>query len=321
VFSLLVILLLGSMAILAPVIANDKPLFLKYKGENYYPALVELLGLQQAPILLRERFSDTQSFLSKAQGIEGTVVVMPPIPFSPKRSVLKDRYRKPGEANRWLGADDTGRDTAARIVHGARVSLTIGFVSMGISTILGLLIGSLCGWYGGWLDILLSRIMEVVEAVPLLLLLLILLAALDEPSLYTTMTIIGLTGWTGIARIFRGQVLRVRKMDYVSAAQALGSKLTFVLWRHVLPNAIAPVFVALTFGIASAILAESMLAFLGFSDPSYPTWGEIIEQGRNHTASWHLIVFPGVAIFMTVTAFNLLGDALRDAIDPKMNMK
>lgn len=321
VVALGVIVLMTLVALFAPVLANEKPILLTYQGVTYYPAVRDLFSVGLHPDLAKKGILATSTFLEKARQEDGTRIVTPPIPYGPKTSRLSHRYKGPGEHGHLLGTDDTGRDVASRLIHGARVSLSIGLVAMSISFVLGILVGSLCGWYGGWLDILLSRIMEIIESIPLLLLLLILLAAMDRPNLYMTMTIIGLTGWTGIARIFRGQVFKVRSMDYVSAARAMGSRLSFILLKHILPNAIAPVFVALTFGVASAILTESMLSFLGFSDPTFATWGEIVEQGRKHTDSKHLIIFPGVAIFTTVTAFNLLGDALRDAIDPRMSMK
>ncbi len=312
------VLVLIILALLAPLLANEKPLVLRWQGKTYYPAFRDFLSMPAHPDLLAAGFRDLPTFKAGLDAARGDSLLLPPIPWSPVTLDLAGRYALPFEGSHPLGADDVGRDVAARLLHGARVSLAIGLIAAGLAFLIGFVAGSAAGYLGGWADIGLSRLMEIVDSIPKLLLLLVLVAALERPTLYHTMAIIGVTSWTGIARILRGEVLKLRGRDFVAAARGLGSGGPGILLRHILPNALGPVVVALSFAVASAILAESMLSFLGFGDPNFPSWGEIIEQGRNHMRSWHLVVFPGVAVFATVTAFNLLGDALRDAIDPRL---
>ncbi|MFH1378382.1 MAG: ABC transporter permease [Planctomycetota bacterium] len=220
---------------------------------------------------------------------------------------------------RLLGTDDTGRDVASRMIHGTRIALSVGFVSVGLSAFIGLIIGSLAGFFGGWTDIIISRFIELVICFPSFFLILM-IVAVTRPSLFNIMIIIGLTGWTGIARLVRGEFLKLRNQDFVSAARALGLPNSRVIFRHILPNAIGPVFVSISFGVAGAILSESGLSFLGIGvSPPTPTWGELLNQAYLYVdIAWWLVAFPGFAIFITVTAFNLVGDGLRDAIDPRM---
>jgi len=315
------IIVLAILAFLSPFVANEKPLIMKVGGKLYFPVIYDLPFLRTNPDLIRQGFTDVKTFKAKVFKHKQNWMIATPIPYSANTIRLTDRYVLPGKKGHVLGSDDTGRDVASRLLHGIKISLTIGVVAMGIAFVIGVVVGALAGYFGGWVDIVISRIIEIVMSIPVLLLLLILIAALKKPTIYHTMAIIGLTGWTSIARIFRGEVLKIRNRDYVTAARGLGTSVFSLLHKHILPNAIAPVLVSVTFGIASAILTESMLSFLGFGDPSFPSWGEIIDQGRRHIQSWHLVVFPGIAIFFTVTIFNLLGDALRDAIAPKTGMR
>ena len=193
---------------------------------------------------------------------------------------------------------------------------------MSIAGTIGILLGLIAGFYGGWVDMILSRITEVVMCFPRFFLIIAVIAFL-EPSIVNIMIVIGVVGWTHIFRLVRGEVLRTRSLDYVAAARAMGAGPWRIMIRHVLPNSISPVFVAIAFGIARAVLMESSLSFLGFGDTSVPSWGEIIMQGRSYIllgfdGPWHLTLLPGVAIFLTLTAFNLLGQGLRDAMDPKL---
>ena len=220
---------------------------------------------------------------------------------------------------RLLGTDDTGRDVASRMIHGTRIALSVGFVSVGLTAFIGLISGSLAGFFGGWIEIVISRFIELVICFPSFFLILM-IVAVTRPSLFNIMIIIGLTGWTGIARLVRGEFLKLRHQDFVSAARALGLPNSRVIFRHILPNAIGPVFVSISFGVAGAILSESGLSFLGIGvSPPTPTWGELLNQAYLYVdIAWWLVAFPGFAIFTTVTAFNLVGDGLRDAIDPRM---
>lgn len=223
-------------------------------------------------------------------------------------------------AQHWLGTDIQGRDMWSRLVYGARVSLTVGLVSQGIALFLGITMGLLAGFYGGWVDEIVMRLADVTLAFPTLLLLIAMVAAL-QPSEAVVLATIGIVGWAGMARIVRGQVLVVRQLEYVQAIKALGAGDMRIMVQHVLPNVIAPVVIAATLGVAGAIMAEAALSFLGLGvPPPAPSWGSMIADGRDldqlRNAPW-TSVFPGMAIGAAVLGFNLLGDALRDALDPR----
>jgi ABC-type dipeptide/oligopeptide/nickel transport system permease subunit len=227
---------------------------------------------------------------------------------------------QPPSGDHWMGTDIQGRDVWARLVHGARISLSVGLVSQGIALGLGLLLGLLAGYYGKWIDELVMRLADVTLAFPTLLLLIALVAAL-QPSLGVVFLTIGLVGWAAMARLVRGQVLVVRELEYVQAMRALGARNGRIILRHVLPAVVAPVLIAATLGVAGAIMAEASLSFLGLGvQPPTPSWGAMIADGRDLSqlrgAPWTSL-FPGIAIGLTVLGFNLLGDALRDAIDPR----
>jgi ABC-type dipeptide/oligopeptide/nickel transport system permease subunit len=220
----------------------------------------------------------------------------------------------------WFGTDIQGRDVYARLVYGARVSLTVGIASQCIALSIGVFVGLLAGYYGKWVDETVMRLADVTLAFPTLLLLIALVAAL-QPSLTIVFLVIGLVGWAGMARLVRGQVLVVRELEYVQAERALGAADARIIAMHVLPGVIAPVVIAGTLGIAGAIMAESSLSFLGLGvQPPTPSWGSMIADGRDlyqlRTAPWTSLA-PGLAIGAAVLGFNLLGDALRDAYDPR----
>ena len=236
---------------------------------------------------------------------------------------LSNYLQKPSGAH-WLGTDVQGRDIWARLVYGARVSLTVGFISQGIALLLGVSLGLLAGYYGKWIDEVVMRLADVTLAFPTLLLLIAMVAAF-QPSMGVVFATIGVVGWAGMARLVRGQVLVVRQLEYVQAIRALGARDIRVMLQHVLPNVIAPVVIAATLGVAGAIMAEAALSFLGLGvPPPTPSWGSMIADGRDldqlRRAPW-TSVFPGVAIGLAVLGFNLLGDALRDALDPKQHGK
>jgi ABC-type dipeptide/oligopeptide/nickel transport system permease subunit len=232
---------------------------------------------------------------------------------------LTNQLQRPSGAH-WLGTDIQGRDVWARLIYGARISLSVGLVSQGIALALGLVLGLIAGYYGRWIDEVVMRLADVTLAFPTLLLLIALVAAL-QPSLTVVFLTIGLVGWAGMARLVRGQVLVVRELEYVQAMRALGARNPRIIARHVLPAVIAPVLIAATLGVAAAIMAEASLSFLGLGvQPPTPSWGAMIADGRDLSqlrgAPWTSL-FPGLAIGMTVLGFNLLGDALRDALDPR----
>jgi peptide/nickel transport system permease protein len=210
-----------------------------------------------------------------------------------------------------LGTDGDGRDVAAMLIWGARVSLTVGIVAVGIAAIIGVMAGLFAGYFGGAVDIFLSRVIEVLMCFPTFFLILSILAFVG-PGIYSIMFVIGLTGWTQIARIVRAEALRVRKLEFVRAARALGASHARIMLRHILPAAYAPVLVVMAFGIASAILAEAALSFLGFGvPPGVASWGIMLSEARTYSGlAWWLTLVPGSAIFLTIAAFNVLGDEL-----------
>lgn len=243
-----------------------------------------------------------------------------PIPYTPTEYNLDDTLAPPS-ARHWMGTDEQGRDVAARMVFGARISLAVGVVAVGIYVVIGILLGALAGYYGGWVDQVISRAIEIMICFPTFFLILTLLAFIG-PSIYNIMIIIGLTSWTGVARLVRGEFLKLKNQDFVQAAVALGAGDMRVIFRHMLPNALAPVLVSATFGVAAAILIESGLSFLGFGVPPHvPSWGSILSQSQEFMdIAWWLTFVPGTAIFVTITVYNIVGEALRDAIDPRLKV-
>ena len=219
----------------------------------------------------------------------------------------------------YLGTDTLGRDVLSRIIFGSRVSLKVGFVAVGLATLIGLFIGALAGYYGGWVDSALMRLVDLMLCFPAFFLILAVIALL-EPSIWNIMAVIGLTGWMGVARLVRAEFLSLREREFVTAARALGAGDTRLILRHMLPNALAPVMVSATLGVAGAILTESALSFLGLGvQPPTPSWGNILTAGKdNIEIAWWLSVFPGLAILITVMSYNLLGEGIQEAIDPRL---
>ncbi|MGD8912636.1 MAG: ABC transporter permease [Candidatus Thiodiazotropha sp.] len=252
-------------------------------------------------------------------------VLYAPIPYSPK-DYQRDRGDTGLEAPlsqqsraHWFGTEQNGADVLSRMIHASRIALGIGFVATGIAMLLGIIIGGLMGYFSGVVDMLGMRLVEIFEAVPTLFLLLTFVAFFGR-SLYIMMVIIGITSWPGYARYVRAEFLRLRKQDFVQAAEAAGLPLPSILFRHMLPNGMGPVLVAASFGVAAAILAEATLSFLGLGLVDDPSWGEMLNQAvQSSRFNWWMAAFPGGAIFLTVFAYNLIGESLRDAIDPYLS--
>jgi len=219
----------------------------------------------------------------------------------------------------WLGTDASGRDLLTRLLYGARIAMSIGIVAVSIYVSIGVVVGALAGYCGGWIDLFVSRVIEIVICFPSFFLILIIISFLG-PNIFWVMIVIGVTGWTSEARLTRGEFLRLSNLDFVSAVRASGGGDWRIVFLHILPNAIQPVLVSASFGIASAILIESALSYLGFGvQPPYASWGVLLHSAQDDVRGmWWMTVFPGAAIFLTVTAFNLVGDASRDALDPRL---
>ncbi len=239
------------------------------------------------------------------------------VPYDPAAQTLPLRLYGPSAAH-WFGLDELGRDILARVILGARVSLLVGLVVVGVSASVGLVMGALAGFFGGTTDQVISRVMDVLLAFPGILLAIALVAVLG-PSLGHVVLALTVIGWVGYARVVRGQVLRTRELDYVTAARALGAGTVRLLVQHVLPTTLPAVTVQATLGMAGAILSEAALSFLGLGvQPPTPSWGTMINGGRAHLLDApHLTVFPGLCLAVVVLGFNFLGDGLRDRLDPR----
>jgi peptide/nickel transport system permease protein len=400
VFALKVIVLLVAIALLADFIANDKPIIAKYKDHVYFP----LLKSYAVDMGITEWQPDLQNVEWK--NLEYDWVVFAPIPYLPKNidsdnaqsvSPFGEQTVKSKRWRHWLGTDEIGHDVLAGMIHGTRISLFVGLVSMSIAALIGIFLGSAAGYFGddrlkmSWarlllnllfflaalfygfgsrgyilgdaigisfasflweliislliigvfmyvanflanylkllpfmgrkvsipVDIIVSRLIEIMVSIPTLFLI-ISVVAIAKPSIFIVMMVIGLTGWTGIARFIRAELLKVRNLEFIEAAHALGYSERRTIFRHAIPNALSPVLIAIAFGIAAAILTEATLSFLGIGVPAETlTWGSLLSAARQSASAWWLAVFPGFAIFITVTVYNLVGEGLTDALDPR----
>ncbi|MBN1635895.1 MAG: ABC transporter permease [Deltaproteobacteria bacterium] len=239
-------------------------------------------------------------------------------PYDPNLIDVNNILESPSIAH-LFGTDELGRDVFTRMLYGAGISLKVGFVAVGIAVLIGVVLGAVSGYYGGWVDILIMRLVDIMLCFPSFFLILAVIAFL-EPSIFNIMAVIGLTSWMGITRLVRAEFLTLKERDYVLAEKTIGAGSLRIIFIHILPNALAPVLVAATLGIASAVLTESALSFLGIGvQPPTPSWGNILTQGKSVLGvAWWLSFFPGMAILLTVLGYNLLGEGIRDAIDPRL---
>lgn len=280
--------------------------------------LLLIFGVTAIFIFVPKRL-DATDYKSMVASGEASGAVFAPVPFGYARTELRVREQGPSGVH-WLGTDDVGSDVLSRLIHGSRISLSVGFVAVGISSIIGIAVGAVLGYFGGKVDFVGMRIVEIMMAIPTFFLIITIVAFFPR-SLFNIMIIIGITSWTGDARFIRAEFFKLRGQDFVQAAVAQGLPLRSILFRHMLPNGIAPVLVSATFGIAGAIFIEAALSFLGFGvAPPTPSWGQMLSLGVSTSGRflWWLSIFPGLAIFFTVLAYNLVGEALRDAIDPRL---
>lgn len=314
--ALYVVYFLFAVAIFGDFLANDKPIMSNYGGTLYFPVIKDYmvgLGIDRwGPDLVTAdwRVLDKQGQLSST--------IWTPVRWRSSNQDLEHNTAPPG-GDHLLGTDAIGRDVLAGLIAGSRIALTIGILSMSIAVLLGVFFGAIAGFYGGWIDLLISRLIEIVMTFPTFFLIITVIAMLPSGSIWLVMIMIGLTGWTGIARFTRAEFMRIRGMEYTAAATAVGLSNARIIFRHVLPNSLAPVLVSTAFGVASAILTEAGLSFLGFGvPPTTVTWGSVLNDARGNISAWWLAVFPGFMIFLTVLCYNLVGDGLRDALDPRL---
>lgn len=248
-----------------------------------------------------------------------TALLAPWICVYDYRAIDVDAVLLPPSPAHWCGTDALGRDVFSRMVWGARVSLLVGFVSVGISTLIGIIAGAVAGYYGGLIDRLTMRAVDIMLCIPGFFLILTVIAFVGH-GIVNIMVVIGLTSWMGVARLVRAECLTLREREFVLAARAVGASDVRIIARHILPNALGPVVVSAVLGIAAAVLLESSLSFLGLGvQPPTPSWGNILTAGKdNIEIAWWLSVFPGLAILCTVLGYNLLGEGLRDTLDPRL---
>jgi len=353
------VLIVGGLAVFAPFVANSHPYLATIDGKTTSPLLLHLsaadvtllfvfaagavlLCIRRIPAGIRLMVFTAAIGLTCAASLllvdppelvvysqyrvateEGRVesAVFAPIPFSPNdrlRDMTELVHPLPPDTTHWLGTDRFGADIASRMIHACRIALAIGFIAESIALVVGVILGGLMGYFAGLVDLLGLRLVEIFSAIPRLFLLLAFVAFFGR-NIYLIMVIIGITGWTGYAYFTRAEFLRLRREDFVTAARACALPTRSILFRHMLPNGLAPILVSAGFGVASAILYESTLSFLGLGVVDAPSWGDLLNQAVAAGGGfyWWLATSPGLAIFLTVFAFNLVGEALRDALDPK----
>lgn len=248
------------------------------------------------------------------------IAVLAPLisPYDPNEIDRRYILEPPGTKH-VLGTDDLGRDILSRMIYGSRISLAVGFVAVGIATVIGMSLGALSGYYSGWTDRIIMRFIDIMLSIPTFFLILAVIAFIG-PSIWNIMIVIGLTSWMGVARLVRAEFLSLKEREFVLAAKALGAGDIRIIFSHIMINSMAPVFISAVLGVASAILVESALSFLGIGiQPPTPSWGNILTLGKdNIEIAWWLSVFPGLAILITVLSYNLVGEGLRDALDPRL---
>ena len=357
------LLFLGFLAVFSPFLATSHPLLMKQHGHwssavlrNLTRADVLLLVATAAALLLavtrRFAFVASLSILAAVEILAAIPVyvwvkppenvvyqqyrdgmtdgkiekaVFAPVPFSPNDR-LRDqpdvRLKPPGRIH-WLGTDTNGSDVLSNLMHASRIALSIGFIATALSVVIGVIVGGVMGYYAGTIDLVGMRLIEIIEAVPRLFLLISITAFIQKRNIYLMMAVIGLTSWTGYARFLRAEFFTLRKLDFVQAAVAAGLPRRSILFRHMLANGLTPILVSTTFGVASAILYESILSFLGLGLIDEASWGALLQQARAGGSGfiWWIATFPGLAIFLTVFSYNLVGESIRDALDPRLRKR
>lgn len=315
VISLYIVGILVFVAVFADFLASSKPLYAVYKGETYFPVLKDYLNNIGISKWDPELINVNWKILDNEGQLES--VLWSPVPYSSNEVDLANSLSPP-EGDHYLGTDGIGRDLLAGLIHGSRVSLSVGFIAAGIALLIGIFLGSMAGYFGGKVDLIIMRFVEIMVTFPTFFLIITIVAIYGSSIVYIMMAI-GLTSWTNDAKLIRGEVLKVRNMEYITAANSIGLPHRQIIFRHVIPNAIAPVLVSGAFAIASAILVEASLSFLGFGvSATTVTWGSLLNEARGASSAWWLAIFPGFMIFIAVVTYNLIGEGLRDALDPRL---
>jgi peptide/nickel transport system permease protein len=290
--------------------------------------LAGVLALAALPVYLLVRPPENVVYQQYRERIaNGTLkeVFFTIVPYSPTdrlRDQPDARLKGPSKQH-WMGTDTNGADLLSNLMHASRIALSIGFLSTAISVTIGIAVGGVMGYAAGTIDLIGMRFIEIIEAIPKLFLLISITAFLQKRNIYVMMTVIGLTSWTAYARFLRAEFLSLRKLDFVQAAVAAGLPRLSIIFRHMLVNGLTPVLVSTTFGVASAILYESVLSFLGLGLVDEASWGALLQQARAGGSGflWWIATFPGLAIFLTVFSYNLVGESIRDALDPRLQKR
>lgn len=287
-------------------------MFLSYKSSYFHAVFWK--RLKQNPLALAGGAVVVLLFLVS--------ILAPVIATHEPNAINAWQVLAPPSWQHWFGTDELGRDVFSRVIYGARISLKVGFVAVGIAVLIGTVVGLISGYYSGIVDTLLMRLVDIMLCFPAFFLILAVITFL-EPSIWYIMLVIGLTGWMGVARLVRAETLSIREMDYIMAARCIGCSDRRIIFRHILPNAMSPILVSATLGVAGAILTESALSFLGIGvQPPTPSWGNILTSGKDYIEfAWWLSLFPGLSILVTVLAYNLLGEGIRDALDPRVGRR
>ncbi|MDE3269719.1 MAG: ABC transporter permease subunit [Pseudomonadota bacterium] len=318
-YSFLILLITYVMSLGAELFVNNKPLVLYYNGEYYFPVVKfyagETFGADYIAEAQYKELEKSEAFKSNPDN----VMLFPLIPFGYNESdnQLSGSPPTTPDSRHWLGTDDRGRDLLARLIYGYRVSMSLAFIIFIISYIIGIFVGGLQGYFGGVIDLSFQRLIEVFSAIPFLPVLM-LLASVFEPSILLLVVVFGLYRWIGVSYYMRAEFLRARKVEYVESAKSVGASSVAIMGRHILPNTITPLVTIAPFAISSSIILLSSLDFLGFGVPA-PTasWGEVLSQATSNLTSYHLSVFPAVCLFVTLLLVSFVGEAVREAFDPK----
>jgi microcin C transport system permease protein len=314
-FSLVAFLVMVVMTITAPMIANSKPIYMSYQGKSYFPVL---LNHHPREFGLDNVFVMNYKVLDLS---DGDFAIWPPIrwnPFEANSTVAS--YPSPPTSQNLMGTDESGRDVFARILYGFKYSISYAFLVWIVSLFIGIFFGGIMGYFGGKVDMVGQRFVEVFSTIPTFFLLLILIS-IFTPNMILLVTISSVFGWVPISYYIRGEFLKNRKKEFVEAAKSLGARNSTIIFKHILPNSLVPVITFAPFVISNNVISLSMLDYLGFGLPvPTPSWGELLAQAQKHfTIAWWLAVYPAGALFSTLTLLNLVGEGVRDAMDPNMN--